>query len=201
MMAKTIRIDELNILDYFSEMNLPQEEIDKRISLALLIKEMYVKVFADIKDDLRLGYDIEAEYIEDVLVGGYAEIFNNSAFGVNRANVIAKETITATLKHIDDNYYLSDARATVIAVNDANAVCNYEYEQAFKAKGYKRKRWDAMQDERVRHSHVMADGQEVGIDEMFSVGTSKMRFPMDFEYGSANECVNCRCVCQYLSGV
>lgn len=193
-MARTTKNDELNILDYFSEMNLPQEEIDKRISLALLVKEMYQKIF----EYIRIKDELDTEFIEEYLVGGYAEIFGDGEYQSEHAKETAYEVLEATSKHLGDNYYTSDARATLIAVNDANSIGNYEYEQSFIKKGYTRKRWDALNDNKVRHSHIIADGQEVGINELFEVGSCKMRFPMDTEYGSASECVNCRCVCSYI---
>ena len=85
------------------------------------------------------------------------------------------------------------------AENDANAILNYELDLDMKSQGYTRKRWNTQQDERVRTTHVMADGQEVGINEPFTVGTSEMMFPCDASLGAtADEIINCRCNVIYI---
>lgn len=198
MMARKTKIDELNIIDYFSEMNLPQSEIDKRIAMAQSVKDMYHRIFVIVKAKQAVDDEIDEDFIEDMIVDEYKGIFDmNMSFVDEHIKETAKEVANATMRHLNDEYYLSDQRAITIAVNDANSIGNYEYEESFKAKGYTRKRWDTMKDLRVRHTHVMADGKEVGINEMFDVGNCKMRFPCDSEYGTAEEIVNCRCVCLY----
>lgn len=57
------------------------------------------------------------------------------------------------------------------------------------------KRWVSMRDGKERDSHLSADDQIVGKDEMFIVGGEKMRYPGDKLNGaSASNLVNCRCV-------
>lgn len=198
-MARTTKNDELNIIDFFSEMNLPQEEIDKRIAMAQRIKEMYHRIFVTLKAKQKVSNDFGEDFIEDMIVDGYKGIFaeNEVQFIDDHIEETAKDVAQVTIKRIGDAYYLSDQRAIVIAVNDANTICNYEYEESFKNKGYKYKTWDTMKDLRVRHTHIVADGQKVGIDDMFEIGNCKMRFPCDTEYGTAEETVNCRCVAIY----
>lgn len=55
-----------------------------------------------------------------------------------------------------------------------------------------RKRWESSIDERTRITHVEADGQEVGKNELFIVGGSRMMYPAD-RRGTAAETINCRC--------
>ena len=60
-----------------------------------------------------------------------------------------------------------------------------------------RKEWNASHDENTRETHTEADGQVVGMDEMFSVGDSLMMFPGD-PNGSAEEVINCRCAVSHI---
>ncbi len=57
-----------------------------------------------------------------------------------------------------------------------------------------KKVWLAMIDNRVRHVHAEADGQEVDNDEPFVVGGEKMMFPGDASMGASPwNLYNCRC--------
>ncbi len=95
---------------------------------------------------------------------------------------------------------------TVVGMNKASATRNARTamtgaqnagrQQAYhraKAMGIKvKKEWVATLDGRTRHSHGMADGQQVEIDGKFKVGASEMRYPGDPQ-GAAEEVYNCRC--------
>lgn len=193
-----LKIDELNIIDFFSEMNLSQDEIDRRISYAQQVKEMYHRVFTIVKAAKKVDDDLDAEFIEDMLTNGYADIFNaDNHYTQKHLSLIVPEVVSTTLKNINDAYYLSDERAKIIAVNDVNSICNNELEEKAIKSGFKYKIWETMKDDKVRHTHIMADGQRVPIDGMFTVGMSEMRFPMDTENGNPEEIINCRCVCIY----
>lgn len=54
------------------------------------------------------------------------------------------------------------------------------------------KKWLATNDNRTRHTHREADGQEVPIDARFTVGNSQLDYPGD-PHGSDSEVINCRC--------
>lgn len=54
------------------------------------------------------------------------------------------------------------------------------------------KSWLAALDERTRETHVAAHGQEVGLDEPFTVGGEELMYPGD-SAGSAENVINCRC--------
>ena len=66
-----------------------------------------------------------------------------------------------------------------------------------KAHGYRFKVWMTEEDDKVRLWHEEVDQVQIPIDEMFEVGNDLMRFPHDYINGSAENLVNCRCVCQY----
>lgn len=58
------------------------------------------------------------------------------------------------------------------------------------------KTWVAAEDERTREAHLVADGQVVSLDAPFIVGAELLMYPGD-PNGSAENIVNCRCVCTY----
>lgn len=102
---------------------------------------------------------------------------------------------------------IAKAMETVVGMNKASATRNARtamtgaqnagrqqaYDRA-KAMGIKvKKEWVATLDGRTRHSHGMADGQQVEIDGKFKVGNSEMRYPGDFQNGKPEELYNCRC--------
>ena len=101
---------------------------------------------------------------------------------------------------------IAKAMETVVGMNKASATRNARtamtgaqnagrqqaYDRA-KAMGIKvKKEWIATLDGRTRHSHGMADGQQVEIDGKFKVGASELRYPGDPQ-GAAEEVYNCRC--------
>tara|TARA_R100000426_G_scaffold7301_1_gene8856 strand:- start:7829 stop:8605 length:777 start_codon:yes stop_codon:yes gene_type:complete len=61
-----------------------------------------------------------------------------------------------------------------------------------------KKRWSTTPDERSRDIHVAVNGQEVGLDEDFTVGGMPMKYPGD-PRGGAKNVINCRCVVLYIT--
>ena len=90
---------------------------------------------------------------------------------------------------------LSLPRATAIARTEVVQASNAgTMAQARLFQGYVpvRKEWLATRDPRTRMSHVKADGQEVGLEEKFTVGGWPLDFPGD-PTGPPAEVINCRC--------
>jgi len=52
--------------------------------------------------------------------------------------------------------------------------------------------WIATGDHRTRRAHLLAHGQTVKVDEMFTVDGEPLRYPLD-PRGSAKNTINCRC--------
>jgi hypothetical protein len=52
--------------------------------------------------------------------------------------------------------------------------------------------WDATADKRTRDDHEEADGQQTGLNGLFTVGGVAMRYPGD-PMGGAKNVINCRC--------
>lgn len=216
-MAYTSSIDELNnlqteqdrqkIRDYFEEMDLEPEEIEKRIGVANGLDNLYLMLFLLMSASATAGESVidDNEYWNDYLTRGYNDVLGENGYDTDdpmvsgRIDETVNEVLNTTYEHIAQSYYLSHDRAVMIASNDTNAFANYEQHiQAIKA-GYTRKRWVAMRDRKVRHTHVWADGQEADIQKPFIVGGYEMLFPLDQSLGAdAKEVVGCRCAVRYL---
>ena len=215
-MAYNSSIDELNmqteqdmqkIRAYFEEMELEPEEIEKRIETANGLDNLYLALFLLMSASIVAGESVadENSYWSDYLTRGYNDVLAENGYDIDdpmisrRVDDTVTEVLNTTYEHIAQNYYLSHDRAVMIASNDTNAFANYEqHVQAIKA-GYAHKRWMAMKDKKVRHTHVWADGEEMDIQKPFIVGGYEMLFPLDQSLGAdAREVVGCRCTCRYF---
>ena len=93
---------------------------------------------------------------------------------------------------------LSVQRANLIARTETHGAANYGANGAAKETGLTiRKEWVSAADERTREDHAAADGQIVGIDEMFDVGGEGLAYPGD-PSGSGENIINCRCAVSHL---
>jgi len=92
---------------------------------------------------------------------------------------------------------LAQPRAEVIARTETLGAANAGSFAQIQATGMTgTKKWLAASDSRVRPSHSRASGQEVAINDTFSVGAAAMLRPHD-PNAPASETVNCRCVLTY----
>jgi len=88
---------------------------------------------------------------------------------------------------------VSRRRANLIARTETHGAANAGADAAIREEGLEyRREWMAGSDARTRDSHRRADGQDVGADEPFSVGGTRLMYPGD-PRGRASETINCRC--------
>lgn len=92
---------------------------------------------------------------------------------------------------------LTPFRAATVARTETHASATFgsieSVRQAEQELGVKmNKEWLATRDDRTRPEHLDADGQQVGLDEKFSVGGEEMDRPGDTS-ASPENVVNCRC--------
>jgi len=139
----------------------------------------------------------DAETIRDSLIDRLTYVFEDVPHEPDYIPRLVDEIIDTTNRHPNEDYYLSKDRALLIAQNESNSAYNYvDYENAVNSgKGFKT--WITENDDKVRYDHAEVDGVVVPINEMFRVGNDEMRFPHDFLNGSAENLINCRCVCLY----
>lgn len=206
-------IDELNNLvyesslssdykDYFSDMDLTEEQKEERIAFAdkfdeimlflFFLVEAYA-VYGSVNKDfiitrIKQKYtDLVVQYIDiDDYIENYISDFSNSV-------------VETTEENRDVSYFISLERAIYIAENEANTILNYkDFQDAIK-KGYNKKAWITERDSKVRKSHISIDSKVIDIYEPFLVGNSLMLYPKDNSFGAdAKEIVNCRCSIKYF---
>lgn len=197
---------------YFGEMDLDEEEIEERIAMAEDLEDVFKFLFAIIAASKALEAELQQTELAESTAIRYRDVVEDFGYDINEdypyldgyIGTVTDDIVENTLEHLTDGYYTSDDRAMFIAENETNAVKNYVgLIDAIKA-GFTTKRWVTMGDQKVRHTHRLVDGEEVGILDDFEVGNAKMLFPKDASRGAgAEEIVNCRCVVTYggLSGI
>lgn len=106
------------------------------------------------------------------------------------SNAMAKRVKTVVESQLKDNVRLTRTQATQLE-NGATQ----DVGESFKADGKQVwKRWVSQRDEKVREAHDEADGQEVPVDEPFTVGGELLMYPGDTSLGAtAKNIINCRC--------
>lgn len=91
-------------------------------------------------------------------------------------------------------------RADLVAKTEVVNASNLGAIEAARSIGVVRKEWISSRDERVRSTHVAADGQAVPINEPFLVGGFELPWPGDSSLGApAQEIQGCRCFVSFLS--
>lgn len=88
-------------------------------------------------------------------------------------------------------------QARMLARTDLNSLANGGSVMAASMAGLEFKQWLTAEDDRVRETHMEADGQVVPIDQQFDVGGESLDYPGD-PAGSDEEVCNCRCTVLYL---
>lgn len=115
--------------------------------------------------------------------------------------VAANESIDVLAKRVDQ-LYLDDIvpnRAEMIARTETVPASNLASQSAAKSTGLPlRKGWLAARDARTRDAHAGADGQQVTLNDTFTVAGEALSFPGDSSHGaSAGNIIHCRCTQTY----
>ncbi len=100
-------------------------------------------------------------------------------------------------------------RALRIARTETHSAANWATDKAMDvSRLMKEKEWISALDERTRtvgkgndFDHVAANGERVAMDDTFKRTGENLRFPGDYENGSAGNIINCRCVPLYHTNV
>lgn len=130
-------IDEINdlsedeILDietYFDEMELSDEEKEKRKEFSESMVDVMLFIFALFSVMRQYNY-INKNYIISQLQSRYSDVVLKY-MDIDKAvddyiQKFSEEIIDTTLKHPDEEYYLSNDRATLVSVNEANSILGY----------------------------------------------------------------------------
>lgn len=160
--------------------------------------DLYVAMAGAAMDDIAQDREVIAKaerfakYIEDTTEKNIQAIKGNSRFELSRqiGTMMAETDIPSEI-----NRLFSSERALEIALNETNWIYNYIQHQNLVASGQLTHTWLSQEDERVRPTHVVADGQTVPINQPFIVGGYQLLFPGDDSLGApVNETILCRCV-------
>lgn len=210
-MATVTAFDKINKLErkslpfeqFFGEMELTPEQKRKRTALAEDIEDAVLFLFAI--------YLVAKEYDREVdRIAAAEEYEEQLREALRKAQIdedvidqyiedVAREEARVTVKrYLEDEYWTSEDRATLIAENDSNTCYNgQEFVDAVKS-GKTEKHWKSMKDFRVRKTHREVDDVVVPISEPFVVGDSLMMYPRDTSLGaSMEEIAGCRCIASY----
>ena len=191
---------------YFGKMYITPEQLKNRVKLAEQIEDVMLYVFAYwvIAANAEMPIEEVKADAKSKLTRVLSKHTKIDEYLENHIDKVIDEVVDTTVRQTSDDkeggseYWLSRDRAKTIAENEANAFENYvEYRNAV-ISGKTKKRWVTENDDKVRMTHALAEGQTVDIDGLFLVGESMMRFPMDTLYDpDPAETINCRCACRY----
>lgn len=188
--------------EYFDEMDLTEEEKEKRKQFSREFEDVMLFIFALLSVMRQYG-SINKKYIIGQLQSRYSEIvlkyMDIDKYLDDYISDFSLETVDTTIKHIDDPFYLSNDRGILISENEANGIFNYgEFSEAIKA-GKTSKQWVDVRDRMERETHREVGGTVIPIEDTFVVGNSLMLFPKDTSLGAQmKEIANCRCTIKYF---
>lgn len=186
--------------EYFEVMDLPEQELEDRISLAEQLEPIFIWLFLLVVGGSYSKYTMQTMLQErlTLTIKGFFKIEFLNTYLQSYVEKISEEVIRVTLENVDSDYYTSASRAQYIAANEGNLLGNYREQIQAVNDGYKFKVWITENDSRVRHTHKDVNNTKVDISKPFIVGNSRLLFPKDFSMGaSAEETINCRCHIRY----
>ena len=196
----TLPFDELNIL-YFRGMDLSEREQNQRIEKS---EELHDRIgsFLDMQKESYQTNPVMFAFLSDMYLNQleslYRDVFDSNDNWVDeRSKAFSNEIQRATQGYIEqgkaENAF-SEERKSKISINESNMYWNYDRHRRLSSV-YTYHTWLSERDDRVRPTHVTADGQRVPVDEPFWVGGYRMMYPTDSSLGAGpEEIVNCRCV-------
>lgn len=204
-------IDELNdfsedeILDidaYFDEMELSEEGKEERKKFAKDMKEIMLFLFSLFLVMKEKSY-MDKRFIISQLQSRYSDLvveyMKIDKYIEEHIKEFSEETVDTTLRHVEEEFYLSEDRSVLISVNEANSTLNYKDFANAIANGKTEKQWTTEKDQKVRKTHKRLDSVIIPINDTFVVGNTLMRFPHDTFYGiDYKELSNCRCTVRYI---
>lgn len=181
--------------EYYDDMDIPQEDKEKRIELAEEIDDIFFWLLGVVAIMAFTGEVIDTESLITSVQYRLFDIENVNVRYVSEHIVrLAGETVETTVERRDEEYFLSDERAMDIAAGEAHTFYEYEELQDAWENGKTMKRWCAFRDRRTRKTHSEADGKTIPIDELFEIGGSFLMCPKDTSHdASLKEIASCRC--------
>lgn len=165
--------------------------------LAALLVELALPLLVSAGSELAhaLGGSFRSE-----LARAYIE--TNADYAADNIMRTTRDQVAAALADGGDREGLVELFARMLETRPAelararvNEVGNFARHEAARQSGVTRKTWRSTGSE-TRPSHTAADGQTVGIDEQFTVGGRRGRWPRDHRLG-VDEVAGCDCVLEF----
>ena len=206
-MFEGLSFDELNDLvankrsmsfeQFFGEMELSDEEIQKRIELAEKLEDGFLFVLAllfTMQQYNAVNWERARQEYENRYLSSLAGYVTITPYIRQYVRDMSYDIMDSTKKHQAEYYYYSPDRGKFMAECEANTTRSYQCNEDAIAQGKTMKRWLTMGDKRVRETHKEVGGTSKPIGEPFYVGGSLMMFPRDTQYSPPNSLVcGCRC--------
>lgn len=182
---------EINWEEFFDAMEISEEQKDKRKSVAdkmfFILLSFFVLV-EETRDIEVCEWFLRSNMTE--LVIGYG-VYDSYSF--NYINRFSEEYVAVTFRN-EGEYWTSDDRAMLGALNEANAICGYDELQEAIEDGCTFKIWRTERDNKVRKTHRELDGKKIPIDDYFEVGNERLFYPRDeVNCTDLSEISGCRC--------
>lgn len=202
---------ELNVIrsmsfdEFFGAMDLTEEQIDLLIEMAEEFEEDYlffITWMEELIDKETTDYKNVKNRFSKTWSDTASKYLDDEQFIMEYSERFADNAVESTLRHVTEPWYFSPDRATFNAENEALTVFNRGVFLDAIEQGYTRKTWQSLLDGRERHTHMIADGQTVGMFELFEVGAAHLLYPRDVsDIGDGKmhprEIVSCRCFLTY----
>lgn len=183
---------------YFGDMEIPQEDKKKRISLAEKLEDNFLLVLI-LLFIMRQNNSIDWEKVRKKFEDGYTKAIREQIslddYMKGHINSVSYDLIDSTKGHEGDFWYYSKDRARFISENESQLSFNHqEFVDAIES-GKTLKQWMDVRDRKERKTHRAVGGKVIPINEPFLVGDSLMLYAKDSEtFGAdAKEIINCRC--------
>ena len=183
--------------EYFSSVDVPQIERDKRVQLAEDIDDSYDELFDLIMLMAAMSQAIDREYLYGYLQTRIADVGDGSDYLNEYASVTAREVVDTTLDHEGEEYFTSEERKLLLSAGDAQTIANYEQLEKAIKQGKTHKTWRSELLKTTRKEHSEMHGKTIPIKEMFVFSDCEMTFPHDVLNGTARQISNCKCSCEY----
>lgn len=188
--------------NYFGEMDLTEEKIEERISLAEKLEENFLFVLALLFTMVQYN-SVNYEQIRNRFEKSYLKAINGTIVADDYINQYIRnfsyDITDSTKAHVDDMYYYSSDRAIFMAENESLTCWNHQdFVDAIKS-GKRKKQWMDVRDKKERETHLQVGRTIKPIEHPFVVGNSLMQYPKDASLGAeSKEVISCRCTIKYF---
>ena len=195
------RLDELQNLtsysgnidweEFFDAMDLTEEQREKRERVADKLFWVFAALF--VLAQTTQDEEICVWWLDNQLTMIVQEYGVYNSYSVLYIDKFTREYVDVTFRN-DGEYFVSDDRALLGALNEANAIVGYEELEDAIADGATYKIWVTEKDNKVRPTHKVMNGKKIPIDDFFEVGGERLLYPRDeVNCGDLAELANCRC--------